>query len=265
MGDDYEKGPQNSGDSPPVALVRPLFHELFAHLTFSDSLCLSVQGTEQQRLNRSNFTYGESSLQALSRVLAALSLPSYQCGCSGGGGAARGARCGRCGRRVGGAVLFDLGSGVGNVVVGAALLTAAGQVPLAAVHGVELLAPLHDAADAVLRRMRAHFAVAGDGAPLLPAPLPECGAHCADLLQFDWSGADVIYMASTIFTSEVMEQFSRQAVERLAAGARVVTLKTPLAHPAFVLEATLTVDMSWGTEFAHIHRNTWGAELSALD
>lgn len=255
MGDDAEKGACSLGDSAAVALVRPFFHELFAHLSLSDALCLSVEGTERQKLDRTafaNFTYGESSLAALPHVLAALDLPSYRC-CCGAGGAAHGALCSGCGRRGGGAVVFDLGSGVGNVVVGVALLAAAGQASLAAVHGVELLAPLHDAADAVLGRLRGRFEGVGAASPL-PAPLPECGAHCADLLLFDWSGADVIYMASTVFTSEMMEQIARQGAERLAEGARVVTLKTPLTHPAFLLEATLSVEMSWGAELAHIQR-----------
>ena len=279
MGDDAEKGAVSEGDNAVVALVRPLFHALFAHLTFSDSLCLSVEGTQNQKLERSNFTYGESSLLALSTVLAALDLPSYCCNCSAcvtatvAHGTRQGSRCRDCGRRRGGAFLFDLGSGVGNVVVGAALLAAAGQVPLASVEGVELLEPLHAAADAVLARLRALFRggatnrTAADAPPPLPLPalLPTVAVHCADLLDFDWSHADVVYMASTIFTCDVMEAFARQGAERLAAGARVVTLKTPLVHPAFVREATLTVQMSWGTEFAHIHRNTWGPALAGLD
>ena len=280
IGDDAEKGPVSVGDSTIVASVRPHFHALFKHLTFSDSLCLSVEGTQTQRLERSNFTYGESSLLALSRVLDVLDLPSYCCRCGDGAAAVvtpRGARCDHCGRRRGGAAIFDLGSGVGNVVVGAALLAAAGQIPLSSVEGVELLQPLHAAADAVLTRLRELFGGGGANSdtsstdslpaasPPLPAPLPVCAAHCADLLSFDWSGADVVYMASTIFTNEVMQAFSRKAAEKLAVGSRVVTLKVPLAHPAFVHETTLIVQMSWGEELAHIHRNTWGADLAGLD
>ena len=57
---------------------------------------------------------------------------------------------------------------------------------------------MHRAADAALSALRERFgggaAAAAPSSPPPPARPPRCRVDCADLLLFDWSDADVIYM-----------------------------------------------------------------------
>ena len=151
------------------------------------------------------------------------------------------------GRRRTGAVVYDLGSGIGNVVVGVALLAASGALcGVAEVHGVELLPTLHAAAEEALARLPT---AAGSFAP----SLPPTAVHCSDLLVHDFSTADVVYMASTVFQSRVLVEFAELAARVLRAGTRVITLHEPLHHAAFAHERVLESTNSWGRETMHVH------------
>ena len=93
-------------------------------------------------LSRESFTYGETPVAATLQLLRAACLNSYNCTCANGHADPR-VHCATCGRRPGGASVLDLGSGVGNVVISAALLIAASLVvPCAFVSGVQLLPAL---------------------------------------------------------------------------------------------------------------------------
>lgn len=137
---------------------------------------------------------GETALQALWCLVTALDLPSYRCACR-HGPPSDAARCSACARHGGGARIFDLGSGIGNVVAGLALC-ASESAPMASIEGVELLPDLHETSIRVLAALRAQ------GAPTLP----RVSVVCADLLAESsvdaWADADVVYMASTVFTDE---------------------------------------------------------------
>ena len=224
-------------DPAPVAAVRDAYHTVFEHTTMSDCISLSIEGTQQLDINREGFTYGESSLRAVYEVMSSIDLSAFA---QADGGE-------QDGRRRTGAVVYDLGSGIGNVVVGVALLAASGALcGVAEVHGVELLPTLHAAAEEALARLPT---AAGSFAP----SLPPTAVHCSDLLVHDFSTADVVYMASTVFQSRVLVEFAELAARVLRAGTRVITLHEPLHHAAFAHERVLESTNSWGRETMHVH------------
>lgn len=226
-----------ASDPAPVAAVREAYHTVFEHTTMSDCISLSIEGTQQLDINREGFTYGESSLRAVYEVMSSIDLSAFA---QADGGELDG-------RRRTGAVVYDLGSGIGNVVVGVALLAASGALcGVAEVHGVELLPTLHAAAEEALARLPA---AAGSFAP----SLPPTAVHCSDLLVHDFSRADVVYMASTVFQSRVLAEFAELAARVLRAGTRVITLHEPLHHAAFAHERVLESMNSWGCETMHVH------------
>ena len=226
-----------ASDPAPVAAVREAYHTVFEHTTMSDCISLSIEGTQQLDINREGFTYGESSLRAVYEVMSSIDLSAFA---QADGGELDG-------RRRTGAVVYDLGSGIGNVVVGVALLAASGALcGVAEVHGVELLPTLHAAAEEALARLPA---AAGSFAP----SLPPTAVHCSDLLVHDFSRADVVYMASTVFQSRVLAEFAELAARVLRAGTRVITLHEPLHHAAFAHERVLESMNSWGREMMHVH------------
>ena len=212
-------------DPEELAVVRSLFCALFASRTLSDCIELSIEGTGELNLNRRGFTYGETGLKALLTMLQAAELQSYCCNCVPLRALAGDQRCTECGRRFAGAAVVDLGSGIGNLVVGAALLAAAKLVRVSSVCGVELLPPLHHAAVAIISELTSR----GDsGRVSLPAPLPPCRLACEDLTMFDISDADVCYLCSTIMTNETINRFSDHAAATMRLGSRGKT--TPLEH-----------------------------------
>ena len=226
-----------ASDPAPVAAVREAYHTVFEHTTMSDCISLSIEGTQQLDINREGFTYGESSLRAVYEVMSSIDLSAFA---QADGGE-------QDGRRRTGAVVYDLGSGIGNVVVGVALLAASGALcGVAEVHGVELLPTLHAAAEEALARLPT---AAGSFAP----SLPPTAVHCSDLLVHDFSRADVVYMASTVFQSRVLAEFAELAARVLRAGTRVITLHEPLHHAAFAHERVLESTNSWGRETMHVH------------
>lgn len=156
---------------------------------------------------------------------------------------------------------MDLGSGIGNVVVGTALLVAAALVRASSVRGIELLPPLHRAASAALHAMECQFRDPDfAGCALLPMALPACALRCADLADADVSDADIVYMCSTAFPAELLQRWVVHAAAQLRSGARVVTLSRPLLHERFELEhIALSCDVSWGREHAYVSRKLTSA------
>ena len=221
-------------DDAELETAREIFYDLFKHLSLSDAIELSGEGTAELDLYRAGYTYGETSLQSILRLLRAASPHSYP----------------------GGASIVDLGSGIGNVVVGTALLAAAALVHASSVRGVELLPPLHRTASSVLDAMKRKFRDAdAAGCSLLAMALPECALRCADLADADVSDADIVYMCSTAFPPELVQRWAVHAAPQLRSGSRVVTLSRPLRHERFELERIeLSCGLSWGNEHAYVSR-----------
>ena len=167
----------NFEDDAVCQKVRPFYQAVFSFLSMSDTVEASVDGTQQLGLSREGFTYGETRLGSVWRMLQHMHLSEYS-------------------NHGAGANLVDLGSGVGNVVVAAALLHASGRLsaPLASVRGFELLPPLHDVAATALERLEAWGECATGPGRVLPLRLPRCTVECANLLDADLDDADIVYV-----------------------------------------------------------------------
>ena len=148
-----------------------------------------------------------------------------------------------------GGVMVDLGSGLGKVVMSAAL-----AFPFQRCIGVELMAYRHAMA---IQRMQGLLALARQALVALPEPvtpdtplrlpfggeaggnhLLELGARIAfieaDLFKVDVRGASLVFMYSTCF-GPLMDAIGEKLACELREGALVSTTTYPLKHPAFKL------------------------------
>ena len=221
MSAEAELGEHPSEDVEELAAIRALFYSVFEQLTLSDSIELSNQGTAELDLMRTGFTYGETGLQATLQVLRAVDLPSFCCKCKHCEPRSTEHRCHVCGLRPSGASIVDLGSGIGNVVVGIALLVGGAIARASSVSGVELLRPLHRTGSHLFETLQEKLGAASAmGQPLVPEPLPAVGFHCKDLLWFGLWDTDVCYLCSTAFSPELLEKWTAQAFNQLRVGSR---------------------------------------------
>lgn len=235
-------------------------HErLFGFIDISTAVTLSSNDTQQMGMARDGFTYGETTLPSVWKILQRVDLASYRCHCTIPPPRSVNQawwlrrdpheRCSRCSMRPAGAHVVDLGSGVGNVVVATALLQATGALgddnPLSSVTGVELLPTLHAVAASAVNGLRSW-------AKATHRTLPHIAVHCADLMSHDLSTADIVYMASTVFDDALLQRFARSAAMSLQPGSRVVTLARPLSHAAFRVESVVACTNSWGAEDAYV-------------
>lgn len=148
-----------------------------------------------------------------------------------------------------GGVMVDLGSGLGKVVMSAAL-----AFPFQRCIGVELMGYRHALA---VRRLDALLELARQGLAALPTPLtPDTplqlpfggeasGRHLldlasriafieADLFKVDVRGASLVFMYSTCF-GPLMDAIGEKLAREMQEGALVSTTTYPLNHPAFKL------------------------------
>lgn len=112
----------------------------------------------------------------------------------------------------------DLGSGLGKMVIVAAL---SGLFERA--RGVELLTELHEAATSA----RAAFDDAlarGDGEVIEAARACEVTLDEGDLLNYDVSSADVVYIHATCFTPQLLSALALKLASELKTGARVMIM-----------------------------------------
>ena len=224
-------------DDSHLAAIRPIFRSIYSFIDLSTAVTYSSEDTRALKLGRDGFTYGETSLSSVRRVLDAVDLSSFPSG----------------------ATILDLGSGIGNVVAAVALLAASGALGnghITCVRGVELLPSLHGAALEACKRLRAWAEDAAGRAQHslhLSSPLPRIELECSDLEHADLSEVDVVYMASTVFEDDVIQRFTARAAASLKPGAKVVTLASPLRHPAFGVQGVVGCNNSWGEEDAYVN------------
>jgi hypothetical protein len=152
-----------------------------------------------------------------------------------------------------GDTLVDLGSGTGKALVTAALLFAP---RLARIHGIELLSSLHSPCSEVLAKLRVLLESNEAYEEHLSCKVTcELGDILAtDRTAMDWTVADIIFMNSTLFDTELMVALCQLASLRMRRGTRVVTLTRPLPN----LSQWKIVDerqyrMSWGTATSFVH------------
>ena len=66
-----------------------------------------------------------------------------------------------------------------------------------------------------------------------------------DILEIDWSGADIIFFASVLFPVEALEKAADQ-MSRLKQGARIISLRELPKREFLRLTAACFVRFSWG-------------------
>lgn len=126
-------------------------------------------------------------------------------------------------------VFWDLGCGVGKCLVAMALLCPS----LKSANGVELLPALCDLCKRTVQSLRP------------PSPMAKITVVEGDLLKVDWSGADLVYMASICFPDELMDAVVEKS-KALKVGAVVLTLKNFPENDCFEVRHQVRVRMTWG-------------------
>ncbi|MCX4243889.1 class I SAM-dependent methyltransferase [Paraliomyxa miuraensis] len=138
-----------------------------------------------------------------------------------------------------GDVFYDLGSGLGKVVLQVAL-----RAPVRRCIGIELVRSRHRVAQRILGKVRAQ-------AQLRAA---ECGFRLGDMMRARISDATVVYTCSTAFSTKFMNLLAER-LARLPPGLRWVSTQDIDDNPWFRLERVLRLDMSWRRRSkVHVYR-----------
>jgi len=143
-----------------------------------------------------------------------------------------------------GANFVDLGSGIGNVVLAAALL----EPKLRTVSGVEVLSHLHKIA-----------VEAGSRYEKICDFHPRLGFHLGDAANFRWASPDIptlVFMHATGFSDELLHDLATHAEKYLAPESVVVALTLRLPSAAFDVIDRFEVPCSWGSATTVILRRS---------
>jgi len=128
-----------------------------------------------------------------------------------------------------GQVFWDLGCGAGKCLVAAAML----YPQIQASKGVEFLDRLYDLCKETVNQANERKV----GAPI--------SVVHGDMLQVDWSDADLIYTSSICFPQELIDGMYEKA-KLLKKGAKIITLKNFPPNEEFAIKFNLRVKMTWG-------------------
>jgi precorrin-6B methylase 2 len=126
-------------------------------------------------------------------------------------------------------VFYDLGSGIGQVALHAALATR-----VASSIGIELLPARHESAQTALARARE---IGLERARV-------CAFRRGDFLRTRLTEATLVYVCSTAFPFALMQQLTRKLANNRV-GLVVATLSELDDTPWFRTETTLRLDTSW--------------------
>lgn len=167
----------------------------------------SITPSEERRVlaARSSPTYGEIRPAALARLLDTLDLGVRD-------------------------VLYDLGSGIGKVVVQAAM-----SVHVRRIVGVELVPSRHAIAERILERARERGLLRTSRVEL----------RCADFMRTELADATVVYTCSTAFSDSFMRAVARRLAKVGRPGLTLVTTQELDPPGRFAPVSVLELDMSW--------------------
>jgi len=196
---------------------------LYRDYGMSKALDASVADTEKLQFARDNYTYGEISFISFQKIL-------------------------RSAQSKAGDIFYDLGCGAGKPVAYAAFAFAFSkcvgieQLP----HVCELGKKFADEyAKGVETKRWKHTNY---------NLLPTIGIIEGSFLEVDFSEADIIYLACTTFTEELMESIAKQC-KKLKKGSRVITLSKPMPsifEPGCIISFRVFHNqdfvMTWGLE-----------------
>lgn len=133
-------------------------------------------------------------------------------------------------------VFYDLGSGVGKVVVAAALLG-----NFIEVNGIEIVPPLHEQAVMAANHCRAL------------KNLPSINFFQGDFLQGDYTRADLVFTHSTCFSQSLMYALE-EALSVLSPGVIVLTVSQSL--PKMEIIKVQKYPFKWGLGTVYFHKKS---------
>ena len=122
-----------------------------------------------------------------------------------------------------GDVFIDMGSGVGKMVLAAAMTRGFKEC-----RGVEILPELHE--KATMARAKLRDAVGDEAFAMLPPTTLELG----DMLAADVSDADIVYCFATCFSPEVTGALAAKLEAEMKSGARLILVSKQIESDAFV-------------------------------
>ncbi len=132
-------------------------------------------------------------------------------------------------------VFYDLGSGAGKAVMCAALM-----FDFKKICGIEQLKLLHDCAITIQQSSKY----------LRDKPIDW---YHGDLLNIDWSDADVVFINASAFIGEFWQQVQKKLLS-LKEGARIILVSKKLPEDNFELFITQDWGCSWGIARVTIYR-----------
>ena len=213
---------------PECSLVLHRKSQIFQDLTraFPTSLAKEISKKERSEgsLSNSSLTYGEVEFVSLGEVFEIIKAVH--------------------GEIKQGGVFYDLGSGSGKGVVSAALLHDFSKCV-----GIEILQGLF----AISEQVKTNYDLARPS--ILEANrdlwqgLPEVEFRIADLFRVDWSDADVIFINSTCFDIEMMDELAMCEVKT---GTWGITLTKSLDYCKWRVVQSFRKRMSWGEATVYI-------------
>lgn len=129
-----------------------------------------------------------------------------------------------------GEVFWDLGCGAGKCMGAMALL----YPDLHKVAGVEYLDLLYESCNSSMEVLKKHT-----------NPELKIEVHHGDMLETDWSDADILFSSSICFPNELIEGILEKSY-LLKKGARFITLKSFPLNDIFEVRHSTRVKMTWG-------------------
>ena len=195
-----------------VDTARMLYNRLYKGV---DGFSASMGNRRRLQLHSKELTYGETTFNAMSTILEYVNPKPDD-------------------------VFYDLGCGAGKAVIAAALLRDWKKLL-----GIEILEDVYTVAQGVLKQLEEYN-------QNLETPLPPVQFVNADLTTYDFSNGNVVYIASTCFDYDFMNNLAKRC-ERLASGSRIITLTKELNSPELHHANKMTMIMSWGDTTVHTY------------
>ncbi len=195
--------------------VEHIFNSVYQDI---DGYALSRQGKNRLKNNNKALIYGEVTLTALAAILHDLPIQAQH------------------------RIFYDLGSGTGKAVVGAALLGSFERVV-----GIELVEELAATARQLAQRLPPRFPPQARNHRQIVLEF-----HHGDFRDYNFSDGDVIFIQSTCYDAALMHELAQKLLHQKL-GSLIITVSQSLIVPHLRVLKTQKCVMGWGTVSVYIH------------
>ncbi len=188
---------------------------------YKDINGMQISLTERERLKTDNpsFTYGEITFPS---IAASLAMADFKPG----------------------EIFYDLGAGAGKAVFCAALLNDWKKC-----RGIEYLPALYECTQTLLTKLKGM----PEAQEFFPQILNNIEFIQSDILQADFSDADIIHMNATAFAPDLWDALVPK-LEAVKPGTRIIVLTKRLNKEKFDLMQETSLPMSWGMNSVLVYR-----------